>query len=155
MKAAIEAGVVSLFIQAMRAGGYGSPEFTNEVQHFRLEVLPWGGVTNSFHWKINARLPAFGSMALDPANRGGNAGVRVTVWLFENLELSTSALSYPSHFVGSRRAKLALEWREAPGGVGACVRANTLLAAATPPDTSFVALTMCHPKSELRSSRPH
>jgi aspartokinase-like uncharacterized kinase len=33
VKAAIEAGVVSLFIQAMRAGGYGSPEFTNEVQH--------------------------------------------------------------------------------------------------------------------------
>jgi hypothetical protein len=97
VKAAIEAGVVSLFIQAMRAGGYGSPEFTNEVQHFRLEVLPWGGVTNSFHWKINARLPAFGSMALDPANRGGNAGVRVTVWLFENLELSAAAHSYPSH----------------------------------------------------------
>ena len=100
VKAAIEAGVVSLFIQAMRAGGYGSPEFTNEVQHFRLEVLPWGGVTNSFHWKINARLPAFGSMALDPANRGGNAGVRVTVWLFENLELSAAALSYPSHSCG-------------------------------------------------------
>ena len=84
VKAAIEAGVVSLFIQAMRAGGYGSPEFTNEVQHFRLEVLPWGGVTNSFHWKIDARLPAFGSRRLDPTNRGGNAGVRVTVWPFEN-----------------------------------------------------------------------
>ena len=38
----------------------GAPEFTNEVQHFRLEVLRWGGVTSSFPWKI-ARLSANGS----------------------------------------------------------------------------------------------
>src|SRR5487761_2397682 len=42
---------------------YGSPEFTNEVQHFRLEVLPWGGVTSSFPLTIDARLPGFLPMA--------------------------------------------------------------------------------------------
>src|SRR5581483_10578385 len=39
--------------------GYGSPEFTNEVQHFLEGVLPWGGTTASFHWKTDARLPSF------------------------------------------------------------------------------------------------
>jgi hypothetical protein len=42
---------------------YGSPEFTNEVQHFLLEELPWGGVTASFPLKIDARLPGFLPMA--------------------------------------------------------------------------------------------
>src|SRR4051795_11738997 len=46
-----------------RSGGYGSPEFTNEVQHFHLEVLPWGGLTNSSPLTIDARLPAFRPMA--------------------------------------------------------------------------------------------
>jgi hypothetical protein len=40
----------------------GSPEFTNEVQHFRKEVLRWDGSTNSFHWNNDARLPAFAGM---------------------------------------------------------------------------------------------
>uniref|UniRef100_UPI00373FCE15 transposase n=1 Tax=Bradyrhizobium mercantei TaxID=1904807 RepID=UPI00373FCE15 len=35
--------------------GYGSPEFTNEVQHFRQEVLPWGGLTRSSPWRSDAR----------------------------------------------------------------------------------------------------
>src|ERR1700757_1034631 len=45
------------------SGGYGSPEFTNEVQHFLEEVLPWGGVTSSYPLTIDARLPAFRPMA--------------------------------------------------------------------------------------------
>ena len=45
------------------ACGYGSPEFTNEVQHFRLEVLRWGGLTSSFRWRNDARLPGFRPMA--------------------------------------------------------------------------------------------
>src|SRR6185312_3915538 len=46
-----------------KARGYGSPEFTNEVQHFRLEVLPWGGLTSSSPLKTDARLPDFRPMA--------------------------------------------------------------------------------------------
>ncbi|MGY3405513.1 hypothetical protein ACVWZV_001626 [Bradyrhizobium sp. GM5.1] len=49
--------------------GNGSPEFTNEVQHFHLEVLPWGGLTNSSPLTIDARLPAFPLSA-----NGGSVG---------------------------------------------------------------------------------
>lgn len=40
-----------------------TPEFTNEVQHFLEEVLPWGGVTSSYPLTIDARLPAYQPMA--------------------------------------------------------------------------------------------
>src|SRR4029434_3650401 len=39
--------------------GYGSPGFTNEVQHFLQEVLPWGGITSSFPLRTGAGLPSF------------------------------------------------------------------------------------------------
>jgi hypothetical protein len=42
---------------------YGSPEFTNEVQHFQLEVLPWGGLTSSYPLKSGAILPDFRPVA--------------------------------------------------------------------------------------------
>ncbi|WP_258237992.1 NAD(P)-binding domain-containing protein [Pseudomonas aeruginosa] len=45
------------------AAEYGSPEFTNEVQHFQLEVLPWGGLTSSSPWRSDARLPGFRPVA--------------------------------------------------------------------------------------------
>src|SRR4051794_20139688 len=41
------------------SGGYGSPEFTNEVQHLLQGVLPWGVDTNNCHWTTAARLPSF------------------------------------------------------------------------------------------------
>src|SRR5690348_13460516 len=41
-----------------------SPEFTNEVQHLLVGVLPWDGGTNSFPWKTDVRLPAFRPMAV-------------------------------------------------------------------------------------------
>ncbi len=41
------------------------PEFTNEVQHFQQEVLPWGGLrlTSTYPLKTDARLPDFQPMA--------------------------------------------------------------------------------------------
>src|SRR6202035_3434366 len=50
-------------LRKTKAGGYGSPEFTNEVQHFLAEVLPWGGSTSSYPLMIDARLPVFRPMA--------------------------------------------------------------------------------------------
>src|SRR5262245_8541501 len=44
------------------AAAYGSPEFTNEVQHLLREVLPWGASTSSCHWTTDARLPGFKPM---------------------------------------------------------------------------------------------
>src|SRR4051812_13983208 len=68
-----------------------------------------------------------------------------------NIRAAHSFLSLP--LVGSRRAKLALSypshlwggWREAPGGGSSLPCANTSLAEAPPPDTSFAPLTRCHP----------
>src|SRR5262245_52048924 len=44
------------------AAAYGSPEFTNEVQHLLREVLPWDASTSSCHWTTDARLPVFKPM---------------------------------------------------------------------------------------------
>ena len=69
--------LVDGFRAATTVCDYGSPEFTNEVQHFRLEVLPWGGTTNSFPWKIDARLPGFLPMAARSANRGSSGSLAI------------------------------------------------------------------------------
>ncbi len=50
-------GLAACSVRTTGALEYWVPEFTNEVQHFRLEVLPWGGVTDSFLSTIDARLP--------------------------------------------------------------------------------------------------
>src|SRR5579883_2296080 len=50
-------------IGATTSWGYGSPEFTNEVQHFQPEVLPWGGLTSSYPLRSDARLPDFRPVA--------------------------------------------------------------------------------------------
>src|SRR5215471_7807376 len=53
-------GVGHLPFKLTTAAACGSPEFTNEVQHFLEEVLRWGGATSR---KIDARLPGFLPMA--------------------------------------------------------------------------------------------
>src|SRR5690349_2611534 len=44
-------------------------------------------------------------------------------------------------------------WREAPGGAGACKRANSRLLKQPPPVTSFALLTMCHPPHKVGGIR--
>jgi hypothetical protein len=48
----------------------------------------------------------------------------------------------PPFFMGSRRARLALGWREAPGGV-CVIHTNS-----PPPCTSFAPLTICFPSPQ-------
>src|SRR6266404_4701335 len=38
--------------------GYGSPKFSNEVQH-QIRVLRWTDNMTSFRWKTGVRLPGF------------------------------------------------------------------------------------------------
>jgi hypothetical protein len=45
------------------------PKFTNEVQHPDKVVLPWQAVTDTSHWKSDARLPGF----MKPGNRIGKS----------------------------------------------------------------------------------
>ena len=53
---------------------YGSPEFTNEVQHFPEGVLRWDSGTTSFHWINDARLPDF-----EPT--GARSGRLLQLWI--------------------------------------------------------------------------
>jgi hypothetical protein len=87
----------------------------------------------------------------DPARRANQLTKTIVKYLQRSAFVSL--LPQAKRAAGSRRAKLALGWREAPGG--GCLRKqdHQMNARRPPPVTSFAARPMCHPPRASQNAR--